>query len=578
MSLLVTVKRRLKKICKSEQPYLVLLSLSCLFPLIQDPYFYYGNFIDCDTTRYFGLNVSLDTNKFFENHYMDDRLPALIPVHYLYRFFGMYWGHFLNYFLTYSIFILGLNLALKQFFDKNTRWLTLVVAACSPLLLGTLSLDYTASKAEMYSIYSLAFMGVAFNSKKKKYFYYFLAAFFFGSSLHSNFKYIMYLSFIPILYFTDLNPMKFSYQSFWRFLAAAMSGYIVMLLVFGLLNVVMLDGYFLFFRDLYVQFVKNEAVYRLDFYSRLRETPLMIYFIVLFVWSCLHFLKNKKMDGYIVSVWSMFLLNLIYIFCGGNYFVPQRSSAFNILFFFVFPAFIVRPYIAKNVNIKFLPIFLIWGLCITMIKYINLQFYIAEYFGYYAILVYVLVAITLYLSPRYIKWKPAVYMYLILSIILLCVIRPDNRGNGSWFQNLGESDKRFQNYKIQYDAGLYLKKYKFQRNPYFFFDFADSPKGESIAISYNGCTAHLKIFHHSFKGLPSSEKNWAQGDLSEFRMQISNKKEKQWLITSGDRLRYENFLRDNIINNDIKKIGFIESYRYGDNDSEVFHIYLIEQK
>lgn len=581
LDLSVKVLKFLKTKNSSEYFYLALLSLSCLYPLLGDPFFYYGNYVDCDTTRYFGLHVSLAENKFFENNYMDDRLPSLLPVYFLYKYFGMYWAHFLNYFLTFSISLFGLNLALKQFFDDNSRWLTLVIAACSPLLLGTLTLDYTASKAEMYSLYSLAFMGLAFNSTtRKKYLFYFCASFFFMSSMHSNFKYIMYLSFIPILYLTDLNPEKFRLVNFVKFVIAALFGYLVMIIFFGSINVIFLDGHFFSFKDLLFQISSDESQFRLDFLSRLEGTPLAIYFVVLFTWSLLHLRRVKRVDGYIVTVWSMFFLNLIYIIAGGNFFVPQRSSAFNTLLFFVFPAFIASPFLSKNVNLKFLPIFLVFGLYLATIKFINPQVYVWQNFGYqlgyYAVLIYVLIAIVTYTIPKYFKGGVLNAMSIILLVAAFCIIRPDNRGNGSWFQELGESDSRFEHYELQYEAAIYFRKFKFKGNPYFFFDLTDIPKGESIALSFNGCLAHLKVFHHSFKGLSSQYTNWTEGTVAELREMVSAEVGEQWMITSGDKIQYENFVRQNIIDSDIKIFEFIESYRYGSLKKEIFHIYRIK--
>lgn len=472
---------------KINRIFLANILILIIIPFFLVPDFLFGNDHLVDSWKYFGLNYQfLDFGKLFFS-YMDDRLPILLFNGFMFKYLDLKTAIYLRYFLTTILCITVLYLSIKNIFGESTAKIISVLFLCNPLFYGLQSIDYPSIGVDIYIFSSFFILTLDKYENNKKFIIF--ASFLFCCGIFSNFRSIIYYSWIPFVYLLNLNHnsnrLKFIYHS--------ILGLIIFIIFFGLINKLLGRPFFFFYDQLFHLKNINEGSYNPGLNIRLRQNPIpqaLSIFIGVYLSLWLH--KNKKEYSFINNGFIFFLIVIFtLIVISFNYFETTSVHWGFLIFYLIMGAVITELKVKYN--------FLILG-----ISFISILICFTQTPGYFRVLydelgnVYPIILIISFflLTFASLKFQKLNYIYLSLFFLIISNLRPDQFGEAHFFKSPSASSKS--EYEIIEKATKTLSKFMNSYRPLFLLD-NESEIYDKIRLSVSGGFWDSRFHLNSFK-------------------------------------------------------------------------------
>lgn len=400
---------------KKELIYIVIVvAIGFAIPIFYFPElpFYSEPFIDLFAYTFNILNYA--EPKFDMVWYFDDRITALLPSVLLYKLFDFEVARWVNFIFYYILLSFSLLKALTSIFNKKISLLFFSLYIANPIVMGNLSHDYTAIKAEIFLYLSVYFIS-KYYKKSESIIDITWGGFFFACSIIANMKIILYGSFIFIF--------PFYYLKNWRQLIKEsiyfIGSFLLAFPIFGVVNSLLFNGDFWFYRDSInnlnadIKYGEDDFSY-LDTYHAGFNPASFLSFIALFSFGLSLKIDLKKASFAFVPIFCL----LLYHIMGGSIFL-HTSIGWYFLPFFLCLWPISEKFDLKKLKIEY--IFIIFtAVCLIQYNTFDIRGKFAYYWPYY------FCYIVLFSIPSlYIVFKREMNnLFIAWLVILFLIIKP----------------------------------------------------------------------------------------------------------------------------------------------------------
>lgn len=457
---------------------LVLSILSLMY--YKYPYLAFNFFQSCDTFDYLHHSINYFTPSLNDNFYTNDRIAG----------FFLNWAFFLvnditiaknSLFITKAVLLSGAVLFfLRQLFSQQTALILLALWLSSPITIGDLTTDYSASSALFYSFLSFGCL-FRYLTQKRSHWFIVLSGVFFAFALHSNVKIILYISSIPLFL---INPKKkeYSVKTLGKFIFGGLLATAI-LMFFAFLT----GNDFFFFKDTILRY-DADIIYRLDrinFLDISTYTNSMFLFYVYSSFMTLSILMHNKTKFPIIPVIISFTIPGFYYLLGGSIFIYSSAPWIMPVFLYLLGYFLEK--FRSSLNLSKLFYTLIFIFLFSFSDYHFSFEVLQESFTWPVYFLLIVICAAIFLIRR----KATLAIGIILVILNVSLIKGNLLLKDFYFtsnESMKKYNQLFKNYRR-------IKTFSEVRQAVFIFQNKDI-NNPLLGSSYlhGGCTSGSQIF------------------------------------------------------------------------------------